>query len=451
MKEREELIERVTAEVMKIYNVSPATSPANPVKGNRAAAALTPTQNTDVRSALILVCGNSKQAADTVEQFKSLRSSYRQIRVLLSDNAKAVFSQKSRPFAGFEYVFDEGGLDGLAGFDDVYLLNPTLNTLSKMAALQADNVIARVARQCLVWGKSVRIMLVDVPALPSGMMDEFNTIMQKLVKYGYGFSGDLSVCDRPAAKSPTVAPAAASAIPKGNISMVREKFAVPDSNSALAAMIDHTLLKAEATKSEVEALCNDALAHNFASVCVNPGWVQFCAEKLKGSPVQVCTVIGFPLGATTSETKAFETQDAVAKGATEIDMVINIGALKNRDYDFVRRDIEAVVKAASSHLVKVIFETALLTREEIIIACKLSKDAGAHFVKTSTGFSKGGATAEHIRLMRNAVGSDMGVKASGGVRDLATAKAMIEAGANRIGASSSVDIVTGKAAKGSGY
>lgn len=211
----------------------------------------------------------------------------------------------------------------------------------------------------------------------------------------------------------------------------------------LAAMIDHTLLKADATKEQVIRLCQEAKEHGFASVCVNPYWVKEAASYLAGSDVAVCTVVGFPLGATTPETKAFETKNAVQNGASEIDMVINVGALKSGDVKAVKEDIRAVVEAAGGALVKVILETGLLTDEEIVAACEQAKAAGAHFVKTATGFGKGGATVEAVRLMRQTVGSDLGVKASGGVRDKETALQMIQAGANRIGASASVAIVSG--------
>ena len=210
-----------------------------------------------------------------------------------------------------------------------------------------------------------------------------------------------------------------------------------------AAMIDHTLLKADATRDQIEKLCAEAKKYVFASVCVNPTWVKYSAELLAGTEVKVCTVIGFPLGASTSAVKAFETKDAIANGATEIDMVINIGALKNGEYDIVRDDIKAVVDAANGTLVKVIIETCLLTDEEKVKACELSVEAGADFVKTSTGFSTGGATAEDIALMRKTVGPDLGVKASGGVRNLEDMKKMIENGATRIGASSGVAIMEG--------
>lgn len=212
----------------------------------------------------------------------------------------------------------------------------------------------------------------------------------------------------------------------------------------IARMIDHTLLKAEATEEQIRTLCKEALQYEFASVCVNPTNVALAAELLKGSVVKVCTVIGFPLGANTPAVKAFETEDAIKNGATEVDMVINIGRLKAKDYDYVREDIKAVVNAAKGKaLTKVIFETCLLTDEEKVMACKLSKEAGADYVKTSTGFSTGGATPADIKLMRETVGSEMGVKASGAVRDQAGALAVIEAGASRIGASASIAIVEG--------
>lgn len=202
----------------------------------------------------------------------------------------------------------------------------------------------------------------------------------------------------------------------------------------LAKMIDHTLLKPEATSEGIKKLCEEAVKYNFASVCVNPGRVKEAYEIVKNSEVKVCTVIGFPLGATTTEVKVFETKDAIQNGATEVDMVINVGRLKDKDYDFVKEDIKAVVEAAKGKaLTKVIIETCLLTDEEKVIACKLSKEAGADFVKTSTGFSTGGATGEDIKLMRETVGENMGVKASGGVRSLEDALVMIENGATRIG------------------
>ena len=214
----------------------------------------------------------------------------------------------------------------------------------------------------------------------------------------------------------------------------------------LSQYIDHTLLKPDATEDQIAQLCYEARKFNFASVCVNPANVSLCAELLKGCPVKVCTVIGFPLGASATEVKVFEAENAIQHGATEIDMVINIGALKSKDLELVAKDINAVVVASHSKgaIVKVIIETALLTHEEKVTACLLSKEAGADFVKTSTGFSGGGATAEDIALMRRSVGPSVGVKASGGVRTREDAEKMIEAGATRIGASAGVKIVKGE-------
>ena len=211
----------------------------------------------------------------------------------------------------------------------------------------------------------------------------------------------------------------------------------------LTSMIDHTLLKPEATTAQIEQLCDEARRFGFASVCVNPTHVKLCARLLQGSPVRVCTVVGFPLGASLPEVKAYETQQAVRDGATEIDMVVNIGALKDKNADLVARDIAAVVNTAhvSGALVKVIIEAALLTDEEKIVACRLAKDAGAEYVKTSTGFGPGGATVQDVALMRRTVGPEMGVKAAGGIRTLADAEKMVEAGATRLGASASVKIM----------
>jgi deoxyribose-phosphate aldolase len=216
-------------------------------------------------------------------------------------------------------------------------------------------------------------------------------------------------------------------------------------NLNLAGMIDHTLLKPDATPDQIAQLCFEARKYGFASVCVNPTWVTLCAQLLQGSPVKVCTVIGFPLGATATEVKAFETQNAIDHGATEIDMVINIGALKARDLALVAKDIREVVNTAHARnaIVKVIIEAALLTDEEKTIASMLSKEAGADFVKTSTGFASGGATVHDVALMRRAVGPEMGIKAAGGVRTYEEAEGMVKAGATRIGASAGIKIIQG--------
>ncbi len=232
---------------------------------------------------------------------------------------------------------------------------------------------------------------------------------------------------------------------------VREALAGPSDATMLAptaiadpaSLIDHTLLKPTATADQIRQLCAEAREYRFAAVCVNPVWVPLCAELLAGSPVAVCTVVGFPLGADLSEAKAFEAERCVALGASEIDMVINIGALKAQDFAAVRDDIAAVVSSshAAGAIVKVIIETAYLTDEEKVAACVLAKDAGADFVKTSTGFGPSGATAADVALMRRVVGPAIGVKAAGGIRSGGDFKSMVAAGANRIGASAGVKIV----------
>jgi deoxyribose-phosphate aldolase len=224
---------------------------------------------------------------------------------------------------------------------------------------------------------------------------------------------------------------------------VASTLGIAPTDSSLAHMIDHTLLKPEAAHDQVAQLCYEARKYRFASVCINPANVKLCAQLLKGSGIPVCTVVGFPLGATPTEVKVFETQQAIRDGATEVDMVVNVGALKSRDYELVERDIASIARAchAGNAILKVIIEAALLTDEEKVIACQLAKVAGADFVKTSTGFGPGGATLEDVALMRRVVGPAMGVKAAGGIRTYATAQKMIAAGASRIGASASVKIM----------
>jgi deoxyribose-phosphate aldolase len=212
----------------------------------------------------------------------------------------------------------------------------------------------------------------------------------------------------------------------------------------IASLIDHTLLKPEATPSQIVQLCEEAKAYQFASVCINPTYVPLVTKQVAGSGVKVCTVIGFPLGATTTQSKVFETQDAITNGADEIDMVINVGALKAKEDAAVEKDVQAVRAASRGKILKVIVETSLLSEEEKVRACQIAKHAGADFVKTSTGFGPGGATVTDVRLMRKTVGPELGIKASGGIRDAETAQAMLDAGATRLGTSSGIAIVSQK-------
>lgn len=255
---------------------------------------------------------------------------------------------------------------------------------------------------------------------------------------------ECTACSRPCGgQCVSSHPEAARQLLAAGASRLSARLGVSDMAADMAAMIDHTLLKPDGTEEQVRQLCAEARQFNFASVCVNPTWVPLCADLLRGATPVVCTVVGFPLGATLPEVKAYETERSVAEGACEIDMVINIGALKSRRHTFVLRDITGVVRAAHAGgaLVKVIIETALLTDEEKVEACALSQAAGADYVKTSTGFAGGGATVADISLMRRVVSPEMGVKASGGIRSADDATAMIMAGATRIGASAGVKII----------
>jgi deoxyribose-phosphate aldolase len=254
----------------------------------------------------------------------------------------------------------------------------------------------------------------------------------------------------PAAKEPAATPLSAynfadrvQPVLSAGADRLGSTLGAAPTDGRLAHMIDHTLLKPDATQDQIAQLCFEARKHRFASVCVNPARVKLCAELLKGSGVPVCTTIGFPLGATPTDVKVFEAQQGIRDGATELDMVINVGALKSRDYELVERDIASVARAchAGNAILKVIIEAAFLTDEEKVAACQLAKVAGADFVKTSTGFGPSGATAEDVALMRRVVGPSMGVKAAGGIRTYADAQKMIAAGASRIGASASVRIM----------
>ena len=271
-------------------------------------------------------------------------------------------------------------------------------------------------------------------------------IQQALQEQGYGLissSGVVDSCLDCLGQCVQECPDKIKAAIEAGAARFSAKLGISHVSPEVAHLIDHTLLKPEATVQQISQLCHEALLHRFASVCVNPSHVKLAAQLLHNSDVKVCTVVGFPLGATSPQAKVFETEQALADGATEIDMVINIGALKGGDDDLVERDIAGVVEAAHRHqaLCKVIIETALLNNEEKIRACQLAKKAGANFVKTSTGFSSGGATIEDVQLMRQTVGPLIGVKASGGIRNLADAQNMIAAGATRLGASAGVKII----------
>jgi deoxyribose-phosphate aldolase len=445
---------------------------------------------------LVLLTGGESRLDAVLAQLGRIAEAAEDTRVVLSPSAQRVVGAPAvRRAAPGAALHTEGEVEALLeGVAAVYLPNMSLNALSKIGRLTPDSLVCILAVQALLRGIPVRASRDSLlPAgvapeqVPAGVRTRLERMLTGLGELGVelrpieklaadgaggaapaaGAASGSGAAAAAAAPAPSCAdggdcsncglcvdrqPAAVRALVDSGADRVGASLGVREPDGGVAGLIDHTLLKPEATEADVRKLCDEARQHEFASVCVNPGWVGLAAELLAGSPVRVCTVIGFPLGATTPTAKAVETRDAIANGATEIDMVINVGALKSGDDELVRRDIEGVVNAARGKaIVKVIIETALLSREEKVKACLLTKMAGADFVKTSTGFASGGATVEDIALMRETVGPDMGVKASGGIKDRATADAMVAAGATRIGASASVAIATGQQGDAKGY
>ena len=352
--------------------------------------------------------------------------------------------------------------DTILSADELIIFSPTDGFLSKISRMSKDTLPSYMVMQAIALNKKVSIIqeyIKDSSAekfktkinnigIEINSIKNLDTIVSRsfvkssaspVVSSGHcgssGSKGCVSCNCCVSKKTPDV-----KRIIEAGASRIGATVGV-DVPTNLAPYIDHTLLKSEAAEKDVIKLCEEAKKYVFASVCVNPSYVPLCAKMLAGTKVKVCTVIGFPLGATTTETKAFEAMTAVENGAGEIDMVINVGALKSKNYDKVEKDIREVVRACKGKTCKVILETALLNQEEKIIACQLSKSAGADFVKTSTGFGPGGATEADIALMRKVVGKEMGVKASGGVKDYEIAVKMIKAGASRVGASASVAIM----------
>lgn len=414
--------------------------------------------------------------------------------VLMSEGARAAFDVneiRSKLMPAELYLnFTYGDRTAfLEKYDTVIMPFMSLSALDHIASLNTDSMVCNYVVWHMIRNKKLIVsaepLLNQVGSANPAIIREINQKIAKITELGVAvmplaniFGGAVSQCEsgsqRGAANANSLTTCSASShncVSCGQCFTRRESDvniiknagasrisaapgvgAAPGAfDSALASMIDHTLLKPDAKESDFDKLCDEARKYKFASVCVNPSWVKFCKDRLRNSGVMVCTVVGFPLGATSTSAKVCETIQAVTDGADEIDMVINIGALKSGNTKIVEDDIHEVVKAANGRTVKVILETSLLTDEEKVTACRLSKNAKAHFVKTSTGFGGGGATANDIALMRKTVGPDMGVKASGGIRDLQTAQTMIAAGATRVGASASVAIVSGMATDKKGY
>ena len=484
----DDLIEKITREVM------------NRMSSQSSAPAVVPTAS---RRVLVVISGAVK-AADTVfAGLKSLSLKGWKLTGVLTTSAENIWgADRLSAAAGFQQCLT-GNVFNLAhellrNHEAVVLAVPSINTLAKVASLTCDNPATAILHEAILNGVPVLVVVDSLnaavataaPAVKRRVQELINTVSsygarpislgelsdvlgggRAAMPQAVGARGETAFCSPvQCSSSPPAMVCDASSgecsacglcvvYRKSNVNELLEagaerigaKTGVVSVEDQVAGIIDHTLLKPDATYEQIQKICEEARKHQFASVCVNPGYVETCVTLLKGSGVMVCTVVGFPLGATTSEAKAFETADAVRKGADEIDMVINVGSLKAGNFKLVEDDIKAVVQAACGRPVKVILETALLTDEEKIMGCTLSKAAGASFVKTSTGFGPGGATAHDIALMRKTVGPDLGVKASGGVRDMKTVLQMVEAGATRIGASASVKIVSGGDAGGEGY
>jgi deoxyribose-phosphate aldolase len=434
---------------------------------------------------LIIITGSDWKIDSVMSYINSLYSN-NSLTFLFSKSAEKIIGtakfQSAYPNAKFLYDGENyRAKEIVQNFDLIIAPTMTLTTISKIANLIGDNLITNVIIQSILNNKAViatkdtlihdgkiapesfqniiskyiniistfGVIVVNVTDLQTlnltsiinsgskGAGDSFYSTIMEQCSAG---QLDCSACGLCVVRTPEKV----RQIVDAGASRISSSLGVDNVSVDLAGYIDHTLLKPDVKENQIIKLCDEARKYHFVSVCVNPGWVKLAAQQLQGSGVKVCTVIGFPLGATSTETKVAETYNAIKDGATEIDMVINVGALKSQKFDFVEQDIRRVKDACGSIILKVIIETCLLNDDEKIKACELSKRAKADFVKTSTGFGTGGATAGDIALMRAVVGPDMGVKASGGIRDAKTAKEMIRMGATRIGVSASVAIVKGE-------
>jgi deoxyribose-phosphate aldolase len=477
----DDLVRKISAEVLKRLGQDPRHQ--EPRRQNAAP----PPAAARNKHVLVILTGGNRCLDEVFVQLGRIAESSQSITVVLSPSADRIIGTPAvRRAAPEARVVQQGDVwELLEGVGVIYLPCMSLNAASKIANLMPDSLACILAISGILRGIPVvaaRDSLypeeVDTTSMPPGVRSRVDALMRELEALGVRLcdvdkmTGSASEEGRQTA-DPSPHPGCAQAavgeceacghcvenrpaevqhlVSSGAVRVGSAPGARPAS-ADIGRFIDHTLLKPDATEDQIRKLCEEARQFGFASVCVNPSWVPLCAELLAASDIKVCTVVGFPLGATTPTAKAIETRDAIANGATEIDMVINVGALKSGDDELVRRDIESVVAAAAHRaIVKVILETALLSKEEIVKACLLAKMAKADFVKTSTGFSGGGATVEDIALMRETVGPKMGVKASGGIRDRETAERMVAAGATRIGASASVAIATGEKTAQKGY
>lgn len=473
----EELVRRISEQVLSKLGQERAVqkeSVLSPIQGPKRSVS---TYN----SVIILLCGGDMELEEVYRQIAIIVSRYSNIYVVMTKSAEQIIgipkirglSEGGTIVTEYTQEFHEKILPYT---DTLYVPVLSLNTAAKVAALNADSlgtitmVFALMNGVPVIAAKNSIFCCQKSPEdIPQPVIQRITQIINQLREIGITvldireMTREIPVRAIPSMELPYTVSSAGKEVANeytaayqilvnGGASRIGVEPGQTNFDQALARYIDHTVLKADATEEEIRKLCEEAKEYEFASVCVNPTNVKLAKSFLQDSPVKVCTVIGFPLGATTPTVKAIETRDAIANGAEEVDMVINVGALKSGNDDLVRKDIEAVVQAAEGKaLVKVILETALLSKEEIIKGSLLSKLGGADFVKTSTGFSTAGALVEDVALMRETVGPEMGIKAAGGIRTHEAAEEMIKAGATRIGASASVSIVKGTSSSDGKY
>jgi deoxyribose-phosphate aldolase len=475
-----DMIEKITEEVLKNLSQNQGKSQGDKSL-NLQSSVKKSNKSSSLRStALILLCGGNREIPEVLKQIEKITKLHSEIYIIMTHAAIKILGipeiRQASDGGTIITEYSEDYFENILGNCDViYVPVLSLNTAAKVAALNADSLGTITMVFGLMYGKtviaardSIYCCQIKPENIPSVMKKRIDDVISQLIGMGIEMVDIFHLADRksfsPSTSIYTIGTAgkditihgksqvAVKALVNGGASRITSESGINGYDMEIASAIDHTNLHADATEEEIMKLCEEADMYKFASVCVNPTNVSIAAKYLRNSPVKVCTVIGFPLGATTSTVKSIETRDAIANGAEEVDMVINVGALKSGNDELVRKDIEAVVNAAAGQaIVKVILETALLTKEQIVKGSLLTKLGGADFVKTSTGFSTAGALVEDIALMRKTVGPEMGVKAAGGIRTHEVAEEMIEAGATRIGASASIAIVKGTDSKSSTY
>lgn len=489
MENNDQLIERITKQVLQALNQNTGQPVVAKTQSRNSGNNVKNNPMNYSNSAIILLTGGNKELQEVNNQMSIIARRHSKVYVVMTRSATQIIGvpQARSASQGGEIITDytaELIEEIIPKVSTIYVPVLSLNTAAKVAALNADTLGTITMVFGLLNGKaviaakdSIFCCQIEPENIPPAVLSKINSIINELQNLGVqmtdvrGLTGgnvsvtvsspnidvqsnsqQVSYTTGTSGKIPPLNGNSLKVMVNSGASRISAKPNFEEFDKEMAHYIDHTILKADATDEEIRVLCAEAVKYGFASVCVNPTNVAKAYNYTKGSPVKVCTVIGFPLGATTPTVKGIEARDAIANGAEEVDMVINVGALKSSNDELVKEDIQAVVNAAKEQaIVKVILETALLTKEEIAKGSLLAKLAGANFVKTSTGFSTGGAKVEDIELMRRVVGPEMGVKASGGIRTHDDAEQMIKAGATRIGASASIAIVKGTTSSSKGY